>query len=76
MVDAPSGRIAYVAIAVGGVLSVGERLFAVPWACLTVPADEGPVRIAASAAHFDGRDGFDKDFWPSDADPTLMAAPA
>lgn len=71
MVDAKVGAIAYVAIAVGGVLSVGERLFAVPWGSLKVPSGNGPVRLTLSAAYFEDRSGFDKDAWPSDADSAL-----
>lgn len=36
MIDAPSCRVAYAVLAVGGFLGIGERLFAIPWEALTL----------------------------------------
>jgi sporulation protein YlmC with PRC-barrel domain len=72
MIDAQSGAIAYVAVAVGGVLNVGERLFAVPWACCSMAELDEPVRVTFVLADLDGSDGFDKDAWPSQADAALQ----
>ncbi len=36
MLDMRSGKIAYVVMSSGGVLSIGEKLFAVPWEALTL----------------------------------------
>lgn len=68
IIDVASGAIAYVVVAVGGVLGVGERLFALPWRCL-VAVDLDTLHTAASAADLADRRGFDKDCWPTEADP-------
>ena len=67
MLDTERGAIVYAALAVGGVMGLGERLFAVPWRCFAVDA-EGRVTSELTAARFEGRDGFDKDAWPAEAD--------
>lgn len=67
MLDTTRGTIVYAALAVGGVLGVGERLFAVPWACFAVDG-EGRVTSRLTVADFEGREGFDKDCWPITAD--------
>lgn len=67
MLDTERGAIVYAALAVGGVMGLGERLFAVPWRCFAVDA-EGRVTSDLTAARFEGRDGFDKDCWPAEAD--------
>ena len=36
MIDIPSGRVAYVVLSFGGVLGIGNKLFAVPWRALHV----------------------------------------
>jgi hypothetical protein len=50
-------------------MGLGERLFAVPWGAFAVDAD-GVVSTRLTAADFEGRDGFDKDAWPAEADAT------
>lgn len=68
MMETAAGRIAYVALSVGGVLGVGERLFALPWDAFAVDPIGGEVRLRFAASAFDGHDGFDKDAWPTAAD--------
>jgi sporulation protein YlmC with PRC-barrel domain len=36
MIDMASGKIAYAVLSFGGLLGMGEKLFAVPWAALTL----------------------------------------
>lgn len=71
MIDADSGAIAYVVLTHGGVLGVGEKLFAVPWRRLAVNAADGSISLDLTAARLDAMDGFDKDAWPVDADPAI-----
>ena len=39
MMDIQSGRVCYVVLSFGGFLSMGEKLFAVPWSALTVDTE-------------------------------------
>ena len=40
MIGVRSGRIAYAVLSFGGVLSIGDKLFALPWEILTLDEDE------------------------------------
>jgi sporulation protein YlmC with PRC-barrel domain len=68
MIEPPSGRIAYAVLSWGGVLGVGEKLFAVPWSALAVDP-EGQVLLDIAAARLEAAPGFDKDAWPTQPDP-------
>ena len=65
--DVPRGAVAYVAMASGGFLGLGERLFAVPWSALTYDAGRGCFVLNAQKESFEHAPGFDKDHWPTDA---------
>jgi len=39
MIDVPRGRVAYAVLSRGGVLGIGDKLFAIPWGALTLDAD-------------------------------------
>ncbi|HEY2249711.1 MAG TPA: PRC-barrel domain-containing protein [Planctomycetaceae bacterium] len=73
VVDMKTGNIRYAAIAFGGFLGVGDKLFAVPWHALRVVHD-----AKANKTHFEtsidkqtlkNATGFDKKSWPDFADP-------
>ena len=68
MIDVPSGRIAYAVLACGGVFGIGERLFAVPWAALTLDADRKCFVMNIERSRLESAPGFDKDHWPAMAD--------
>ena len=70
MIDMASGRIAYAVLSFGGFLGMGDRLFAVPWQALKL--DTANKRFALNVVKEKLKDapGFDKDHWPSMADPT------
>ena len=70
MLDVQRGRIAYAVLASGGFLGIGEKLFAIPWSALTLDADRKCFVLDISAERLKNAPGFDKDHWPSMADPT------
>ena len=70
MVDIPSGKIAYAVLSFGGVLGIGNKLFAVPWNALTVDEDEKCLILNAEKKALETAPGFDKDNWPDMADTT------
>lgn len=74
MIDPASGAVVYAAVAVGGMLGVGERLFALPWAALQHGAD-GKLSVAVASTALDGQPGFDKDAWPATSDAVFDPAP-
>ena len=72
MLEAGTGQIAYVVLAAGGWLGIGERLFAVPWGAVTVDPENGCLSLGVTKAALDKARGFDKDAWPADADTSLF----
>lgn len=74
MMAAAAGRIVYVALSVGGIVGIGERLFAVAWDCFVVDPVEGTLSVCFARAALDGLDGFDKDAWPAEPDTRITRA--
>lgn len=67
VIDLPRGRIAYAAMASGGFLGLGERMFAVPWTALRYDAGRECFVMDARKETFEDAPGFDKDRWPAQA---------
>lgn len=68
MLDVPYGRIAYAVLSRGGVLGVGDKLFAIPWAALVLDTDRKCFVLDVAKDRLETAEGFDKDHWPSMAD--------
>jgi len=68
MLDVPTGRVAYAVMSVGGVLGIGNKLFAIPWSAMQLDTDSKCFRLNVAKERFDQAPGFDKDHWPSMAD--------
>jgi sporulation protein YlmC with PRC-barrel domain len=68
MIDIPSGRVAYAVLSFGGVLGMGNKLFAVPWNALQVDEDEKCFVLNIDRATLESAPGFDKNNWPDMAD--------
>ena len=69
MLDVPSGRIAYAVLSFGGVMGIGDKLFAIPWSALTMDADRRCFVLDIERDRLQHAPGFDKQHWPSMADP-------
>ncbi|WP_419815239.1 PRC-barrel domain-containing protein [Glacieibacterium sp.] len=67
MMIAGKGDIAYVVLASGGMLGIGETLHAVTWCDFTIDPADGHLSLPMTAAELAARPGFDKDNWPSSA---------
>ena len=70
MIDIPSGRVAYAVLSFGGILRMGNKLFAVPWDALSVDEDEKCFILEVDQRTLETAPGFDKDNWPDMADVT------
>lgn len=71
MVDTDGGGVAYAVLAYGGLLGVGEKLFAVPWRAFEVDAVSGAISLPVARERFEELPGFDKDAWPTEPDPAF-----
>ena len=70
MIDIPSGKIAYAVLSYGGILGLGNKLFAVPWSALKVDEDEKCFILDVDKHTLENAPGFDKDNWPDMANST------
>lgn len=69
MIDVPSGRVAYAVLSVGGLAGIGDKLFAIPWAAMVLDADTHCFVLDVDKERLQKAPGFDKEHWPSMADP-------
>lgn len=72
VIDLQSGKVAYVALSVGGVLGIGDKLFAVPYEEFRTAHDSNnniSFVLDASKERLENAPGFDKSHWPDFASP-------
>lgn len=70
MLDIESGRVCYAVLSFGGFLSLGEKLFAVPWSALKVDTENKRLIMDTDEERLKNAPGFDSDNWPNMADST------
>lgn len=70
MLDMRTGRVAYAVLSFGGFLGMGDKLFAVPWAALTLDTVNKRFVLDVSKDRLKDAPGFDKNAWPDMADTT------
>jgi len=70
MLDMRTGKIAYAVMASGGVLTIGEKLFAIPWEALTLDTVNKRLTLNIDKERIEAAPGFDKDHWPDMANQT------
>ncbi len=68
MIDMASGKISYAVLSYGGLLGMGDKLFAVPWSALKLDTVNKRFTLAVVKDSLESAPGFDKDHWPSMAD--------
>jgi sporulation protein YlmC with PRC-barrel domain len=69
MLDMESGKIVYAVLSYGGILGIGEKLFAVPWGALILDTTNKRFILNVEKDQLENAPGFDKDNWPDVADP-------
>lgn len=68
MLNVKTGTIAYAVLSFGGVFSIGEKLFAVPWSALTLDTENKRFVLNISKNRFEDAPGFNSDDWPDMAE--------
>lgn len=68
MLDMRSGRVSYAVLSFGGVLGLGGKLFAVPWAALALDTENKRFVLNVEKERLAAAPGFDKNHWPDMAD--------
>ena len=73
MIDLDLGRVAYAVLSFGGVMGLGEKLFAIPFQALQLRPDRHEFVLNVDKEKLKKAPGFDKNNWPSTADRTWGA---
>jgi sporulation protein YlmC with PRC-barrel domain len=74
VIDPRIGRVAYAVVSFGGFLSMGEKLFAIPFSALEyngLATNRMPINsyiLNVSKERLEAAPGFDSDHWPSMSD--------
>jgi sporulation protein YlmC with PRC-barrel domain len=68
VLDPLSGKVAYVVVSFGGFLSLGEKLFAIPFSSFTYNVSKNEYVLDISKERLETAPGFDSDHWPTMAD--------
>lgn len=67
MIDLDGGLIAYAVLSFGGILGMGDKLFAIPWEAFTIDTDNRTFILNVDKEVLENAPGFDKDNWPDNA---------
>jgi sporulation protein YlmC with PRC-barrel domain len=70
MLDIETGKVCYAVLSFGGFLSLGEKLFAVPWGALAIDTENKRFVMDTDEERLKNAPGFDTNNWPNMADPT------
>lgn len=64
MLNLKNGRVDYAVLSFGGILGIGDKLFAVPWKALQVDQTNEQIIMNVTREKLENAPGFDKDNWP------------
>lgn len=64
MLDMQTGQVAYAVLSFGGILGMGNKLFAVPFQALELDTVNKRFILDVSKERLENAPGFDKDNWP------------
>lgn len=68
MIDLDLGRVAYVVLSFGGVMGLGQKLFAIPFEALRIDPEGRDFVLNVDREKLRNAPGFDKHDWPRAAD--------
>ena len=68
VIDPRTGKVAYAVVSFGGFLSMGEKLFAIPFSALDYDAEKNEYVLDVSKERLEAAPGFDADHWPTMSD--------
>jgi sporulation protein YlmC with PRC-barrel domain len=68
MLDMRNGKVGYAVLSFEPFLSMGEKLFAVPWKALTLDTENKRFTLNVDKDRLKDAPGFDKKHWPNMAD--------
>lgn len=71
MLNVNDGSVQYAVLSFGGIMGLGDKLFAVPMRALNLDTDKEKFILNVPKEKLEDAPGFDKDNWPNMADPSF-----
>lgn len=71
MICTATNEVEYYVLSFGGILGLGDKLFAIPPEALTLNTEDDCFVLNVDKERLKNAEGFDKDNWPNFADPTF-----
>lgn len=68
VIDPHTGKVAYAVVSFGGFLSMGEKLFAIPFSAFTYDVRNNEYVLAIDKKQLETAPGFDNEHWPTMSD--------
>lgn len=68
VIDPRTGKVVYAVVSFGGFLSMGEKLFAIPFSAFEYSVAKSHYVLDVSKERLEAAPGFNPDAWPSMAD--------
>lgn len=68
VLDKYEGQVRYVVLSFGGILGMGDKLFALPWKAIHYDESEDSFVLDVDKERLKNAPGFDKDNWPNFSD--------
>lgn len=72
MLDIDNGCVGYAVLSFGGLLGVGDKLFAIPWDAMRLDTDRKAFILDIDRQRLENAPGFDKNNWPQSVDRDWM----
>ncbi|MCL5974782.1 MAG: PRC-barrel domain-containing protein [Gammaproteobacteria bacterium] len=71
MINTEGGQVQYYVLSFGGILGMGDKLFAIPPQAIAVDTQNKCLILNVDKEKLENAPGFDKDNWPNMADETF-----
>ena len=68
MIDTSKGCVDYAVLSFGGIMGIGDKLFAVPMERISIDTERECCVFNVEKEQLENAPGFDKDNWPNTAD--------
>lgn len=72
MLDIDNGCVGYAVLSFGGILGIGDKLFAIPFDAMRLDTDRKVFVLDIDRQRLEKAPGFDKDNWPKTVDRDWM----
>ena len=69
MINTTRGDVDYAVLSFGGVMGIGDKLFAIPMSAVSIDTENERCVVDIDKDRLKEAPGFDKDDWPNTADP-------